>query len=120
MKKGILLVLSLGLPLLVAAVLATPSRAADAKPTGPEMFVNFKCNTCHSIQSQNIESKTQSEKMKGPDLSDVGNKHDAKWIDGWLQHTEKKDDKLHKGQFKGTDAERADLIAWLVTLKKPA
>jgi cytochrome c2 len=115
MRKRLLLVVSLVLPLMVFAM--APSRADEAA-AGKELFVGSKCNTCHSVQSQGIEAKTTSEKMKGPDLSDVGDKHDAKWIDGWLQHVEKKDGKAHKGTFKGTDEERAKLIAWLVTLKK--
>ena len=117
MRKRLLAVVAFVLPLLVIWFAVTPSRADEAGG-GKELFEKSKCNTCHSIDSQGITAKTTSEKMKGPDLSDVGDKHDAKWIDGWLQHVEKKDGKAHKGTFKGTDEERAKLIAWLVTLKK--
>ena len=119
MRKRLLMVVAFVLPLIVIALTAAPSRGDDAAG-GKDLFVNSKCNTCHSIASQGIEAKTTSEKMKGPDLSDVGDKHDAKWIDGWLQHVEKKDGKVHKGQFKGTDAERQQLVSWLVSLKKKA
>jgi mono/diheme cytochrome c family protein len=122
MRKSILLMLTLALPLALGWMTVTPTRARAAgdaaKPAGLELFTTFKCSTCHSIESQGVERKSKAEKTKGPDLSDVGDKHDAAWITGWLQHKEKKDGKPHKGQFKGTDDQLKELVGWLVTLKK--
>ena len=112
------------LPLLVGAfTVAAPATARlaggdAATAAGPQMFVTFKCSTCHAIASQGIEAKVKSDKMKGPDLSDVGSKHDAAWITGWLRHEQEQHGKKHKGQFKGSDEELKQLVAWLGTLKK--
>ena len=122
MRQGIVLALVLALPLALGLLTLTPApahaAAAAAAPAGTERFTHFNCNMCHSIESQGIAAKTKSTAMKAPDLSNEGNLHDAAWISGWLQHKEKKDGKLHKGPFKGTDAELQALVGWLMTLKK--
>jgi len=122
MRYEIVLGLVLASPLCIGALTVRPSRAqaegTGAAPTGVEVFTTFKCNSCHSIESQGIESKTKSERMKGPDLSDEGHKRDAAWITAWLQHKEKLDGKAHKGEFKGTDEQLQQLVQWLTELKK--
>ena len=39
-----------------------------------------KCNRCHAVQTREIEATVKSEKMKGPDMSNVGSERDAAWI----------------------------------------
>ena len=123
MRKLLAPLALVALPLAIGALTLTPAPSVAAgetaaATTGPEMFLGFKCNTCHSIDSQHIASKATSEKMKGPDLSDVGNKHDAAWILGWLKHEQELNGHKHKAPIKGTDDELKKLAAWLITLKK--
>lgn len=121
MRKLLLFAGTLALPLVLAATTPVPSRAGDMSsdaPHGKDLFLAQHCNTCHSIDSQDVTRKTKSEKMKGPDLSNIGNEKKAEWIKGWLQKKEEIDGKHHKGRFNGTDEQLDELIDWLGTLKK--
>lgn len=106
--------------LVMAVVLSTPSvaRAAEGGGDGKAVFLAQKCNLCHSIASQGIESKATSEKTKGPDLSGVGAERDVAWITKFLKREEKLDGKPHKKEWKGTDAELQTLALWLSQQKK--
>ncbi len=121
MRHGMLLALVLVLPLLLGALTVTPTparaAAAEAAPSGLELFTASKCSLCHSIASQKVEATVKSETMRGPDLSDVGNRHDAPWMTRWLHHEEELHGKKHKGQFKGSDEQLQQLVAWLASLK---
>jgi len=104
---------------------------ARAEKSGKDLFVEKKCNKCHSIDAEKIAKKEEpgeaeeegeeaggKEEKKPPDLSGVGKKHDADWITGWLQKKIKTDKgKKHKGKFKGTDEELKTLVTWLSGLK---
>lgn len=81
------------------------------EPAGKKVFVDQKCNNCHSIESQGIT------KVKKNDLSKVGASHKADFFGKYLQKQEKIDGKEHKVAFKGTDQELKDLAKWLETLK---
>jgi hypothetical protein len=81
------------------------------------VFAAKKCSLCHSIESLDVERTTKSEKIAGPDLSAVGKEHSAEWLEGWLRRQEKKDGKTHSREFKGTDAELEELVAWLAKLR---
>lgn len=125
MKKMLLFASVLTVPLVLAAAtpvvsqghLLSPDEGSGA-PHGKDLFIAMKCNMCHSIESQDVEAKTKSEKMKGPDLSNIGSEKDAKFITGWLKKEIEVDGKTHKGSFKGTDDELKELVDWLGTLKK--
>ncbi|MGB9702449.1 MAG: c-type cytochrome [Candidatus Kapaibacteriota bacterium] len=85
--------------------------------TGKDIFLNNKCNQCHSISSQGIESKVPGGKY--PDLSDVGNmKLEKEFLKKFLMKEESIDSKKHAIKFKGDDAELTTLVEWLQTLKK--
>lgn len=43
-------------------LVANAALAADGK----ELFLQHKCNTCHSVPAAGIEAKVKVEKMKGP------------------------------------------------------
>lgn len=99
---------------------AAPAAAADGgagDTPGHRVFMAKKCNLCHSIDSLGVERITKSEKIAGPDLSAVGKEHSAEWLEGWLRRQEKKDGKTHSREFKGTDAELEELVAWLAKLR---
>ncbi len=125
-KDAAILGTMLGLPVLMAATLtvlaAAPARVLAAGETGPpgkEIFLAQKCSLCHSVGSQGIEAQTKSEKIKGPDLSNVGGSHLAPWITQWLKkEVANTDGKKHPKEWKGTDAELQQLVDWLASLKK--
>ena len=106
--------------------------AAGKAPGGKELFISYKCTSCHSIATEKIEKKKAepaegaapsaeaSAAAKTSDLSGVGVKKDAAWISKYLNKEEKLEEKLHKTKFKGTPEELTALSSWLATLKTPA
>ena len=100
-------------------LLTPPAARAAGEAPGKEIFLAQKCNTCHTIDSQKIARTSTSDKMKGPDLSNVGGEHLAPWIAQWLKkEVAATDGKKHMPTWKGTDAEMKTLTDWLSTLKK--
>jgi cytochrome c551/c552 len=96
----------------IAATVALSS-AADGKA----IFLDKKCNTCHSIDSQGV-AKT-SDKIKAPDLSNAGGMiQSADWAKSFLTKQVEKDGKKHLREWKGTDEELNTVVQWLVSLKK--
>lgn len=84
-------------------------------PSGKDIFVNSKCNTCHAIKSQDITSK-QADKY--PDLSNFGNEGiTAQDLVKYLNKEFDINGKKHPVKFKGTEEELKTLVDWLLTLK---
>lgn len=117
----------IALPLLSASALVLAATAASAAPPDAKTtFTTMKCNNCHSVQSAGIEAvpdpeaEGDEEAPKPKDLSDVGSKHDAKWIKDWLSKKAEKDGKTHRKKFTGTGAEMEALATWLAGMKTPA
>jgi cytochrome c2 len=96
------------------ALAATAARAADA---GQKAFEANKCNNCHSIEKLKMERKIPSEKTAGPDLSKIGDEHDAAWIEKWCMREVEDDGKKHKSEYKGTKKDLQAIAAWLATMK---
>ncbi len=95
------------------------SIAADtATPAGQKLFMDKKCNTCHSIDSLKITKKMAS--SKAPDLSNVGAEKNAEWIAKWLKKEVDLNGKKHSAAFTGTPEETKTLSEWVATLKKEA
>jgi mono/diheme cytochrome c family protein len=118
----------LSLPLLLAAIpsRAEPAKVADAAAVaaGKSAFVSLNCSICHSIESQQIERKSKSEKTKGPDLSTIGTTaagaaaHDVEWVGKFLRkEIANSDGKKHGKDFKGTPEQLEQLAAFLASLK---
>jgi mono/diheme cytochrome c family protein len=82
-------------------------------PTGKQIFVDKKCTTCHTVNSQDITSK----KKDAADLSEAGEAGNAEFMAKYLNKKEKIDGKEHKTAFKGTEKELQTLSEWLVSLK---
>jgi mono/diheme cytochrome c family protein len=99
---------------LAAVFLAAAAKADDA---GQKAFEANKCSNCHSIETLKMARKIQSEKTAGPDLSKVGDKHDAAWITKWCMREVEKDGKQHKSEYKGTKEDLQAIANWLATLK---
>ncbi len=97
------------------AFLFTSLITAEEK-SGKDIFVNGKCNACHAIKSQGIESKMAD---KYPDLSNVGNKNiEADVIKKFLNKETDLNGKKHAVKFKGSEEELNILVDWLLTLKQ--
>lgn len=113
--------------LLGVALFWAGAQTADKEkaPPGQEVFLQYKCNSCHSVEAQKIavkksedeEDEADEDETEPPDLSGVGLEHDAAWMTGYLSKKEKLNDKLHRKKFRGKAPELKDLTAWLSTLK---
>jgi cytochrome c5 len=80
---------------------------------GKKIFLDNKCNMCHTVQSAGIESK----KSDATDLSNVGKDRTEEFLMKYLKKETKINDKDHKFTFKGNDEELKVLVDWLLTLK---
>ncbi|MDH3744822.1 MAG: hypothetical protein OES47_06955 [Acidobacteriota bacterium] len=104
-------VASSGAPL--AAGEETKVEPAKAKA----LFVDtHKCNMCHGVPAAEIEAKTKSEKMKGPELGGKIEVEFAK-IAAYLRKEADLDGESHSKGFKGTDEELQAIIDWLGSLE---
>lgn len=112
MKRPATLTLTLALLTLVALCVA-----ASTDGDGKAIFLAQKCNTCHAVSSAGIEAKTTSAKMKGPDLTGVGERYEREWIVKYVQKEVDKDGKSHSTAFKGSDEELEALVDWLLEQK---
>jgi len=80
---------------------------------GKKIFMDNKCNMCHTVTSQGIESK----KSDAKDLSTVGQDKATEILIKYLKKEAKLNDKDHKSSFKGSDEDLKILVDWLLTLK---
>ncbi len=83
---------------------------------GKKVFMDSKCTTCHTVQSQAITMKTTKKNMV--DLSSVGTVYQANFIEKFLTKQEKIEDKSHPQAFKGSDEQLEQLAEWLTSLKQ--
>lgn len=91
--------------------------AAPAKD-GKQIFLDQKCNVCHSVSSAGIERTMKSEKMAGPDLTNLAAKQDAATLTKYLHKQVEINGKKHGKTFTGSDEELAAVISWLEQQKK--
>ena len=89
------------------------SFSQDQDLDGKQIFIDNKCNNCHTVTSMEITSKKDDAK----DLSNVGSLGDAQLMKSYLLKESKINDQDHKLKFKGTEAELDALVNWLLTLK---
>lgn len=89
------------------------SFSQDQGPDGKQVFLDSKCNNCHTVTSLEITSK----KDNSTDLSNAGSSGDAQLIKSYLLKEAKINDQDHKLKFKGSDDELNTLVNWLLTLK---
>jgi mono/diheme cytochrome c family protein len=116
------------------ALLAMGAAFAADVPAGQKVFLDAKCNSCHTLKAAKIEKRkaatteegeetsatSTTTKKQPPDLSGAGIKRDAAWIEGWLLRKELVDGKKHKKKFTGTPEEAKTVSAWLATMKVKA
>ena len=89
------------------------SFSQDQDLNGKQIFVDNKCNNCHTVTTMEITSK----KDDATDLSNVGTLGDAKLLKSYLLKESKINDQDHKIKFKGSEAELNTLTEWLLSLK---
>ena len=88
---------------------------AEDVPAGQNLFLDKKCNTCHSVDSVKITKKLAS--SKAPDLSNVGSERDAEWITKWLNKEVELNGKKHMPTWSGTPEDQKTLVEWVASLK---
>ena len=122
------------------------SEDSNEKEAGRKIFVENRCYTCHTINSESKEIDAAKEEFakskgvelkeddedgddekKGGDLSDVGNERDAKWLSDFVQDPKdyfkdaadckKLAKKKYRKRFKGSEEELTTLVSYLATLK---
>jgi len=104
----------LGLVITIVALYGFAFTIADqSSDDGKTIFVNNKCNMCHTVTAAGIESK----KSDAVDLSTVGKDQTEEFLMKFLKKEAKLNDKDHKSSFKGNDEDFNKLVEWLVTLK---
>jgi len=87
--------------------------SSNDDPAGKKIFIDNKCNMCHTVKSAGIESK----KSDATDLSNVGAEMKKDDMIKYLKKEMKLNDKDHKTAFKGSDEDLKKLVEWLSTLK---
>jgi cytochrome c1 len=87
--------------------------ATNPDGDGKKIFIDNKCNMCHNVKSEGIESK----KSDAVDLSTVGDDKTVEFLNKYLKKETKLNDKDHKASFKGNDDDLKVLVDWLLTLK---
>lgn len=95
---------------------ATPTPVPDVPPAagaateGKQLFLDQKCNMCHTVSSASI---TPTSKIKAPDLTGLASKEDPAFLKKYLKKEADKNGKKHLKPFSGTDAQLDALVAWL-------
>jgi len=93
---------------------AAPAGGADGKA----VFMAQKCSLCHSVSSAGIERTVKSEKVAGPDLTNLAAKEDPAKLAKFLRKEIEINGKKHGKTFTGSEAELAALTSWLQQQKK--
>ncbi len=99
---------------LISLMLLAPTAALAE--TGPEVFKSQNCTSCHSVTKAGL-ARDANPDHKAKDLSDVGTRHDKKWIAGFLLKKNDLEGEKHKKSFQGTTDQLKTLATWLETLK---
>jgi cbb3-type cytochrome oxidase cytochrome c subunit len=89
------------------------SFSQDQDLDGKQIFIDAKCNNCHTVTSMEITSK----KDDATDLSNASTVGDTTLMKSYLLKEAKINEQEHKIKFKGSEGELDALVNWLVTLK---
>jgi mono/diheme cytochrome c family protein len=100
-----------------ALVLCAATATASAQDAGKEAFLSNNCNRCHAIESEGIEATVKSKRMRGPDLSTIGEDRDAAWLVDYIQKEARANDREHPVAWKGSDDELKAMAEWLASLE---
>ncbi|HEV7505494.1 MAG TPA: cytochrome c [Thermoanaerobaculia bacterium] len=103
---------------LLSMLIAVTAAAAPASLDGKQIFLAQKCNLCHSVSSAGIERTVKSEKVAGPDLTNLAAKEEPAKLIKFLHKEGEINGKKHGKGFTGSDDELTALISWLQQQKK--
>lgn len=118
MKITFALIVSL---FVIGSAWAQDAAGKAAPKTGKQIFLDKKCNQCHSIESEGITKKTPSTAKSGPpDLSNVGAEVKPGFVAKYVTKEADLHGKKHMIKFMGTDEELKTLSAYLEGLKTKA
>ncbi len=85
------------------------------KKDGKQIFLDAKCQTCHTVESVDVIS---DKKLRGGDLSKVGDEFKADWLKQYLMKEVDLNEKKHPSKaLKADDEGFAELVEWLAALK---
>jgi cytochrome c2 len=99
------------------AVSAQDAARAPGSETGEAAFSDERCTRCHSVEARSLEATTTSERMRGPDLSTIGETRDADWIVAFVKREETIDGTRHRTSYRGSDEDLSAIAAWLLELE---
>ncbi len=88
--------------------------AGNDEPDGKKLFVDYKCNMCHTVKSVGIESK----KSDADDIVQLEAEKNAEFWMKYLMKQEKLNGKDHKTAFKGKEEDLQKIVDWLMTIKE--
>lgn len=80
------------------------------------IFVEAKCNTCHSVASWEIVQKNKSANNKAPDLSKVEYDMDKEFYKKYLLKEEILNNKKHPIAFKGSNEDLDAIVSALLLI----
>ena len=117
MKNHVLWIYAAGAAIAVLLLVSAASTSAgEAEMEGKEQFMSAGCATCHSVATAEIEAKTTSEKMRGPDVGGLKSDNVEELVQ-YIRKEVERDGKSHMKGFKGTDEELQAIIDWLGSLE---
>ncbi|MBK8576509.1 MAG: cytochrome c [Elusimicrobia bacterium] len=95
---------------LSAIVLSACTSASDPVSRGKSRFVGMGCLTCHRVGERGGG-------QAGPDLTTVGLRHSAQWLDQWMKNPKEWKPDTAMPTYNVGDDVRAELVAYMDTLK---
>jgi mono/diheme cytochrome c family protein len=95
--------------ILVLVSSAACSSAQDPVARGRARFVGLGCSACHRVGGQGGG-------QVGPDLTTVGLRHSADWLDRWMKDPKGWKPDTTMPAYKLKDEVRAELVAYLLNL----
>ena len=108
---------TLHIAMVSALALGAATFAVSAEDAGKAAFLSNSCNRCHAVKSQEIEATAKSKRVRGPDLSEVGESRDAEWLTKYIEKQIQANDKDHPVAWKGEDKDLEAMATWLASLK---
>lgn len=105
----------------VSAICFSETSIAQGGADGKKIFLDQKCNSCHSITAQGIPVKQVEGEEKNekdpPDLSALGLERNADWIAKYLMKKESIKGEKHPKKFKGNEADLTAISQYLESQK---
>ena len=110
------LVIALPAVVLMGFISRSAIRQSDVD-RGKAAYVDAGCARCHSVESHDIQATAKSERLRGPDLGQIGSQRDSAWIIAYLKREVTIDDKQHRSKFRGDVADLPIIAEWLAQLE---